>query len=116
MRFQQMERPPVSTIIADLKTKSEQIRALALAGYLRTEIRDFLGVRYQHVRKVLHEAGIEAGLQRSADFERSPVTLPDPEPRVQTPSRVLREAGFEAIGEWISADAGEFVLSAKAPD
>jgi bifunctional DNA-binding transcriptional regulator/antitoxin component of YhaV-PrlF toxin-antitoxin module len=40
-------------LTADLPTKSAKIRALHNAGYSRTEIADFLGIRYQHVRNVL---------------------------------------------------------------
>jgi hypothetical protein len=38
--------------VAGLLTKSDKIRALTKAGYSRTEIADFLGIRYQHVRNV----------------------------------------------------------------
>jgi AbrB family looped-hinge helix DNA binding protein len=40
-------------VTAELPTKSAKIRALHDAGYSRTEIADFLGIRYQHVRNVL---------------------------------------------------------------
>lgn len=36
-----------------LRSKSDKMRALAKAGYSRTEIADFLGTRYQFVRNVL---------------------------------------------------------------
>jgi bifunctional DNA-binding transcriptional regulator/antitoxin component of YhaV-PrlF toxin-antitoxin module len=39
-------------VVAGLKTKSDKIRALTAAGYSRTEIADFLHIRYQHVRNV----------------------------------------------------------------
>lgn len=45
-------RPPMADVVATLKTKSDKIRALSAAGYTRTEIADFLGIRYQHVRNV----------------------------------------------------------------
>jgi bifunctional DNA-binding transcriptional regulator/antitoxin component of YhaV-PrlF toxin-antitoxin module len=38
---------------ADLKTKSDKIRALGKAGYTRRQIADFLAISYQHVRNVL---------------------------------------------------------------
>jgi bifunctional DNA-binding transcriptional regulator/antitoxin component of YhaV-PrlF toxin-antitoxin module len=38
---------------ADLKTKSDKIRALGRAGYTRRQIADFLAISYQHVRNVL---------------------------------------------------------------
>ena len=57
-------RPDFNQIVDGLETKSEKIRALAKAGYLRTEISRVLNIRYQHVRKVLTDAGITDGLQR----------------------------------------------------
>ena len=36
-----------------LATKSAKIRALALAGATRSEIANYLSIRYQHVRNVL---------------------------------------------------------------
>ena len=39
--------------VAGFRTKSDKIRALTKAGYSRSEIADFLGIRYQHVRNVL---------------------------------------------------------------
>ena len=43
-----------------LSTKAEKIRALFRAGYSRSEIASFLGVRYQHVRNVLVQSGFMA--------------------------------------------------------
>ena len=40
-------------VAAGFQTKSDKIRALTKAGYSRSEIADFLGIRYQHVRNVL---------------------------------------------------------------
>ncbi|OWK18969.1 hypothetical protein AJ88_46760 [Mesorhizobium amorphae CCBAU 01583] len=54
----------MTVVIAGLETKSEKIRALLHEGYMRTEVADFLNIRYQHVRKVAVDAGIEGGLQR----------------------------------------------------
>jgi bifunctional DNA-binding transcriptional regulator/antitoxin component of YhaV-PrlF toxin-antitoxin module len=45
-------RRPMADVAAGLKTKSDKIRALTAAGFTRTEIADFLGIRYQHVRNV----------------------------------------------------------------
>lgn len=45
-------RPSMVDIVATLTTKSDKIRALTAADYTRTEIADFLGIRYQHVRNV----------------------------------------------------------------
>jgi hypothetical protein len=110
------ERLAVSAVIDGLAVTSDKIRALARAGYLRTEISTFLNIRYQHVRKVLNDAGISDGLQRKADFERPPVSIEtDLRPRVPTPAHVLLRAGFHQLGQRVALEEGEFELSAKAP-
>jgi hypothetical protein len=43
-------------LVAGLPTKSEKIRTLGRAGFTRSQIADFLGIRYQHVRNVLVDA------------------------------------------------------------
>jgi hypothetical protein len=52
-------------IVAGLTTKSDKIRALDRAGYSRSRIAEYLGIRYQHVRNVLvddqRKAATEAG-------------------------------------------------------
>jgi hypothetical protein len=39
--------------VSGLTTKSDKIRTLARAGYSRSQIADYLNIRYQHVRNVL---------------------------------------------------------------
>ncbi|MBY5318235.1 GIY-YIG nuclease family protein [Rhizobium leguminosarum] len=103
-----------------LETKSDQIRALAKAGYLRTEIASLLKIRYQHVRKVLVDAGIIEGLQKEVRLEREPVVIEVDEeegtPTAVPPTswEVLLRAGFHFLGEWQPEDEG-FVLDATAP-
>ncbi len=72
-----MTTPRVSadSLIANLKTKSDKIRMLAKAGYSRTEISELLVVRYQHVRKVLLDAGISGGLRGSVVVPQPPVPV-----------------------------------------
>jgi len=41
------QRPPAEEVIRGLKTTSDKIRALAKAGYDRTEISEHLGIVYQ---------------------------------------------------------------------
>jgi bifunctional DNA-binding transcriptional regulator/antitoxin component of YhaV-PrlF toxin-antitoxin module len=53
-------------VAAGLQTKSDKIRALSKAGYTRSQIADFLGIRYQHVRNVLVNDERVAGGQRHA--------------------------------------------------
>ena len=53
-----------------LSTKAEKIRALFRAGYSRTEIAGFMGIRYQHVRNVLVQSGfMETQLSRPMPAE-----------------------------------------------
>ena len=108
--------PSAQAVLQGLSSTSDKIRALARAGYLRTEISKLLAIRYQHVRKVLVAAGITEGLQRSADFEKLPVSVPvPPEPVEPTAEDALLDAGFRHLGEWVSLPDGQFELSAKAP-
>lgn len=96
-----MTRQATNEITDGLETKSAKIRALADAGYERTEIAKVLGIRYQHVRKVLLDAGKTGGLRRQVSVPREPIT-------VQIPAALdaaiscerLIEAGFRALGEW----------------
>ena len=46
-------------VVAELTTKSDKIRALFRAGYSRSEISKYLGIRYQHARNVLVAAGFK---------------------------------------------------------
>jgi hypothetical protein len=57
-----------------LQTTSAKIWALAGAGYGRTEIAKLLGIRYQHVRKVLLDAGIKNGLRKHWEAGRGLAT------------------------------------------
>ena len=92
-------------ITRGIKTTSDKIRALARAGYLRTEVSKLLDIRYQHVRKVLVDAGIDEGLQRLVKMERSSDTIEvRPSQREPTPPSVLLEAGFQQLGEWRLVD------------
>jgi hypothetical protein len=108
-------RIAIDEIVRGLTTTSDKIRALARAGYLRTEISNFLHIRYQHVRKVLVAAGITEGLQRTVEMERSTNTIEvEPSARVQTGPAILLAAGFKTIGVWRIVD-DKLELSGKAP-
>src|SRR6266581_1667882 len=99
------ERQPIEVLIRDLTTTSDKIRKLARFGYTRTEISKALGIRYQHVRKVLVDAGITEGLQRPNDAPESPIPVDTTSSR-ETPSNVLLQAGFQQVGEWTQTDGG----------
>ncbi len=95
---------PMSVVVENLPTKSAKIRALAAEGYLRTDIAEFLGIAYQHVRKVLHDAGTREGLQRGASTSSGPESKKaKPEPLT---AEMLVQAGFTRLGNWIANDNG----------
>jgi hypothetical protein len=110
-----MNRTPVKEIIDRFTTKSDKIRALAKAGYLRTEIAQTLDIRYQHVRKVLVDAGIKEGLQYRVEIDRSPVIVETNDNPKPVPTEFLTSAGFKILGEWKKLSEAEFELDARAP-
>lgn len=103
----------MTVVIAGLETKSEKIRALLHEGYMRTEVADFLNIRYQHVRKVAVDAGIEGGLQRGLVVV--PRSKPIPKVRADVAIDVLADAGFERLGMWVADGAGGIGLDTSAP-
>lgn len=110
------ERATVDEVTRGLTTTSAKIRALAQAGYDRTEISRQLGIRYQHVRKVLVDAGTTGGLQRQVQAEREPVVVDaTPAPREATSSEVLLRAGFRLVGAWTADSESEIMLDGTAP-
>jgi hypothetical protein len=109
------ERLSIEATIKGLSTTSDRIRALAKAGYLRTEISKALDIRYQHVRKVLMDAGIKGGLVRAVELERSDdVVEVIPEHKEPVSSAALINAGFISLGEWKIVD-GKIKLEKRAP-
>lgn len=109
-------RPPAAGIINGLTTTADKIRALANAGYDRTEISKILGIRYQHVRNVMLRSGLSGGIRREAEAEREPVEVDAaPAPREDTSWNVLTDAGFQLIGEWTQDPESLIRLDAKAP-
>lgn len=102
----------MSVVVEGLETTSDKIRALLREGYLRTETAKYLDIRYQHVRKVAIDAGIEDGLQRGV------VVLPKSKPAPKVPDDVavdvLIDGGFTLLGTWIASENG-IGLSTPAP-
>jgi hypothetical protein len=110
-------RTPFEDVTAGLDTKSDKIRALAKVGYARAEIAVLLGIRYQHVRKVLLDAGITGGLKKvMVEVENEPVVIELSEDTEPVTSEFLLKAGFKLLGSWTQAVPGEILLSAKAPN
>jgi hypothetical protein len=110
-----MNRTPAKEIIDRFATKSDQIRALAKAGYLRTEIAQLLDIRYQHVRKVLVDADIKEGFQYRVEIDRTPVIVETNDNPKPVPTEFLTSAGFKVLGEWKKLSEAEFELNARAP-
>lgn len=109
-------RPPPDGVTDGLPPTSAKIRALAQAGHDRTEISRQLGIAYQHVRKVLLDAGTTGGLRRRVEAEREPVEVDAaPAPREATSWEVLLRAGFVLLGEWVQDGDGAIELHAEAP-
>jgi hypothetical protein len=103
----------MSAVVEQLETTSDKIRALLREGYLRTEVAKFLDIRYQHVRKVAVDAGIEGGLQRGLVVVAK--SKPIPNVREEVAIDVLIDAGFERLGTWIADGAGGIALNTPAP-
>jgi hypothetical protein len=109
-------RPSPDEVTRELHTTSDKIRALATAGYDRTEISQHLSVRYQHVRKVLLDSGISGGLRCQVEMEREPVIVDTTlAPRETTSWEVLLKAGFDFLGEWTLSPDGAIKMDQRAP-
>lgn len=106
------ETPQMWSVVKDLRTTSDKIRALLREGYLRADIARFLNIRYQHVRKVAVEGGLEQGLQSGIRLVPAKKTVePDSE---DIAIDVLVDAGFALLGSWLVTDDG-IGLSTPAP-
>jgi hypothetical protein len=110
-------RPAFEEVVEGLKTTSDKIRSLARAGYPRTEISRLLGIRYQHVRKVLLDSGMTDGLQKRVEAERLPILVAPPEDkkREDTSWNVLMKAGFQHAGNWTRLSDGVIKIEGKIP-
>lgn len=90
------DRPHPEKITRGLSTKSDKIRALADAGYSRSEIARQLDIRYQHVRNVLvaRQSPTNEKLSRQSRTNEKLFV------------KMLSEAGFEAAGQWVRDEDG----------
>jgi hypothetical protein len=116
-----VNRKSFKEVTLGLETKSDMIRALARAGYLRTEIASLIGISYQHVRKVLVDSGITEGFKPRDEvrLEREPVVVEIGddncvESHADTSWEVLLRAGFRFLGEW-KGENRDFQIDAKIP-
>lgn len=110
------KRRPHAQVIAGLPSKAEKIRALARAGYERTEIAAILNVRYQNVRKVLVDAGISDETKRKSIAEHTPADTANGADAAPVSSwDSLLRAGFLFIGEWVLGNEGAIFLGTAAP-
>ena len=106
-RMKGNSRQSLEIVFVGCQTTSEKIRKAALAGYSTAETAKALGIRYQHVYKVLGDAGL-----RRSKGESLPVNRP--ERPLPTPATALLESGFREVGEWQRANDG-ILPSAQAP-
>ena len=107
-------RPLPQKVVDGLKTKSDKIRALSKAGFARTEIAQFLQIRYQHVRSVLVADGTSAK-PSSARPARTATSADSPPLFEDWAIERLLEAGFELVGECRSLRVDAFEFTDKAP-
>ncbi|WP_296585363.1 GIY-YIG nuclease family protein [Xanthobacter sp.] len=109
-----MAKRLMQDIVAGLTTTSDKIRALLREGYLRAEVAAFLEIRYQHVRKVAIDAGIEGGLQRGI------VVLPPQKLKSNIKERIaidfLVDAGFKKLGHWVAKEGGISLFAPVSKD
>jgi AbrB family looped-hinge helix DNA binding protein len=88
-------------LTADLPTTSAKIRALHSAGYSRSEIAGFLGIRYQHVRNVLvHEEARQAKASAASLVPKDePESVRTTKVRIGPDGRIVVPASFrETLG------------------
>lgn len=102
--------PLPQKIVEGLTTKADKIRALDLAGFSRTEIAQFLDIRYQHVRNTLIKGAPQAGRTPLARVTK--VVAPPVEP---WPIQRLLDAGFLLLGDCSLRGEDGFGYSAVAP-
>jgi bifunctional DNA-binding transcriptional regulator/antitoxin component of YhaV-PrlF toxin-antitoxin module len=100
------QRTPMDEVSARFQRKSDQIRALAKAGYSRSEIARHLHIRYQHVRNVLvdDERAAKAnqpkpGLSDTCNLASSAKRLDPSKSRVDADGRIAIPPDFlHALG------------------
>lgn len=90
-------------------SKSAHIRALAAEGLPTARIAEAVGVRYQHARKVLIDAGMWTPRGVGGHASKIP---PKAKPPLQTAA--LFAAGFTRAGEWRNLD-GELAFEGLLP-
>lgn len=108
-----MSRTPAKIVVEGLQTKSDKIRFLARAGYSRAEIAKFLGIRYQHVRNVLVQSGIEAGSRNDLPKTNQPSSRIE---REIWSTEKLIDSGFELLGACRIVENGNFEYERLAPN
>ena len=113
----EIDRIPFEDVTAGLPTKSSKIRALAKAGYARAEIAVLLSIRYQHVRKVLLDAGIIGGLKTvNLEVEKELVEVELSDDTEPVSAEFLLQAGFQLLGNWTQPAPGEILLGVTVPN
>jgi bifunctional DNA-binding transcriptional regulator/antitoxin component of YhaV-PrlF toxin-antitoxin module len=98
----QAEALDYERLMAGLKTKSDKIRALGRHGVPTAEIARYLGIRYQHARNVLVEAGLHPAAEDKAQAQTLSVAPAefawvdlDESGRITLPGELLAAAGLK---------------------
>ena len=96
-------------------TKSERIGEFGRQAVPVAEIARSLGIRYQHARKVLLDAGLlptSTRISRSDRVSKIPVTI---EVKPQLLVGKLLSAGFALVSRWKLTENGEMVCDTTLP-
>ncbi len=104
------ERRPMAEVVEGLTTTADRIRELFCAGYSRTQIKEHLDIRYQHVRNVLVRDGFaEIQLKCVCPCEQRPAADDPPPEQVRSTvgpgGRVVIPAEYRAALEIKEGDA-----------
>lgn len=114
-------------IVEGISTTAEKIQALYQRGYSRTEIKDFLGIRYQYVRNVLVRKGyldtqLKSSVYKKAANEQQKMKIPEglwvtigPAGRIVIPAEIRKHLGVQE-GDDVLLNCEEDSLSIVSGD
>lgn len=107
------QRAEMRKLVSNLTVKADKIRALDRAGYQRSAIAKFLGLRYQHVRNVLVRAQEKRASGASVPPKREWVSI-GPDGRLVVPAAYRRTLGIEGGGQvLLTIDGDEVRLAGR---
>ena len=86
----------MAELVAGLQTNAAKIRALYKQGFVKTEIRDFLGIKYQQVHNVVKRSGLDRPETSDEFATQWDWTKIEPSGRVTIPREFLKALGLQA--------------------